>query len=174
MKPIHRIRIIEAPERGFGTAVILGILIPQLAVANPLGPQVVSGQASFATREKTSPSPTATGRSSTGRTSPSATEEAHPLHPAHRHERRPERVSGNNPSAIYGALQSNGRVYLVNQNGIFIGPTATIDVKRPCRSTLNITDSDFKAGRINFSGGPLAGKIENQGAIRTPAGAAST
>jgi filamentous hemagglutinin family protein len=170
MKPIHRIRILKRLRGGFGTAVILGILIPQLAVANPLGPQVVSGQASFATQGKTL---TVTNSNRTiinwqdfsignGELTrfiqPTATSAVL------------NRVSGNNPSAIYGALQSNGRVYLVNQNGIFIGPTATIDVNGLVASTLNITDSDFKAGRINFGGGPLAGKIENQGAIRTPAG----
>jgi len=170
MKPIHQIRILKRLRGGFGTAVILGILIPQLAVANPLGPQVVSGQASFATQGKIL-TVTNTNRTiinwqdfSVGNgeltrfIQPTATSAVL------------NRVSGNNPSAIYGALQSNGRVYLVNQNGIFIGPTATIDVNGLVASTLNITDGDFKAGKINFSGGPLAGRIKNQGAIRTPAG----
>jgi filamentous hemagglutinin family protein len=170
MRPIHHIRILNRLRGGFGTAVLLGILIPQLAVANPLGPQVVSGQASFATQGKTL-SVTNNDRAiinwqdfSIGNgeltrfIQPTATSAVL------------NRVIGNNPSAIYGALQSNGRVYLVNQNGIFIGPTATIDVNGLVASTLNITDGDFRAGRINFSGGPLAGKIENQGAIRTPAG----
>ena len=54
MKPMqHHIRILNRLRKGFGTAVILGILIPQLAVANPLGPQVISGQASFAAQGRT-------------------------------------------------------------------------------------------------------------------------
>jgi filamentous hemagglutinin family protein len=170
MKPIHSIRILKHLRGGFGTAVLLGILIPQLAVANPLGPKVVSGQASFATQGKTL-SVTNSDRAiinwqdfSIGNgeltrfIQPTATSAVL------------NRVIGNNPSAIYGALQSNGRVYLVNQNGIFMGPTATIDVNGLVASTLNITDGDFKAGRISFSGGPLSGKIENQGEIRTPSG----
>ncbi len=170
MKPMHRMRILKRLRGGLGTAVLLGILIPQLAVANPLGPQVISGQASFATQGKTLSVTNSdraiinwrdfsiAGGEITRFIQPTATSAVL------------NRVIGNNPSAIYGALQSNGRVYLVNQNGIFIGPTASIDVKSLVASTLNITDNDFKAGKINFSGGPLSGRIENQGAIRTPAG----
>ena len=170
MKPIHHIRILKRLRGGLGTAVLLGILIPQLALANPLGPKVVSGQASFTAQGKTLTVTNSdraiinwqdfsiAGGELTRFIQPTATSAVL------------NRVVGNNPSAIYGALQSNGRVYLVNANGIFIGPTATIDVNGLVASTLNISDSDFKAGRINFSGGPLAGRIENQGAIRTPAG----
>ncbi len=170
MKPIHHIRILKRLRGGLGTAVLLGILIPQLALANPLGPKVVSGQASFTAQGKTLSVTNSdraiinwqdfsiAGGELTRFIQPTATSAVL------------NRVIGNNPSAIYGALQSNGRVYLVNSNGIFIGPSATIDVNGLVASTLNITDSDFKAGRINFSGGPLAGRIENQGAIRTPAG----
>ena len=170
MKPIHHIRILKRLRGGLGTAVLLGILIPQLALANPLGPKVVSGQASFTAQGKTLSVTNSdraiinwqdfsiAGGEITRFIQPTATSAVL------------NRVVGNNPSAIYGALQSNGRVYLVNANGIFIGPSATIDVNGLVASTLNISDSDFKAGRINFSGGPLAGRIENQGAIRTPAG----
>ena len=35
------------------------------------------------------------------------------------------RVVGGNPSAIYGTLQSNGALYLVNPNGIVVGPGGT-------------------------------------------------
>jgi filamentous hemagglutinin family protein len=170
MKPIHHMRILKRLRGGFGTAVLLGILIPQLAVANPLGPKVISGQASFATQGRTL-SVTSSDRAIinwqnfsiangelTRFIQPTATSAVL------------NRVIGNNPSAIYGALQSNGRVYLVNSNGIFIGPSATIDVNGLVASTLNISDNDFKAGRMNFSSGPLAGRIENQGTIRTPAG----
>ncbi len=170
MKPTHHIRILNRLRGGFCAAMILGILIPQLAIANPLGPQVVSGQASFTAQGKTL-SVTNSDRAiinwqdfSIGNgeitrfIQPTATSAVL------------NRVIGNNPSAIYGALQSNGRVYLVNTNGIFIGPNAAIDVNGLVASTLNISDNDFRAGKMNFSGGPLSGKIENQGAIRTPAG----
>ena len=38
------------------------------------------------------------------------------------------RVTGIDPSVILGALQSNGRVFLINPNGILFGAGAQIDV----------------------------------------------
>ena len=38
------------------------------------------------------------------------------------------RVIGSEASAILGALQSNGRVWLVNPNGILFGPSSRVDV----------------------------------------------
>lgn len=38
------------------------------------------------------------------------------------------RVTGSASSAIHGALRSNGRVFLVNPNGILFGPNSKVDV----------------------------------------------
>ena len=51
------------------------------------------------------------------------------------------RVVGANPSAILGSLQSNGRVFLINPNGIVFGAGATIDVAGLVASTLNLLSS---------------------------------
>lgn len=80
------------------------------------------------------------------------------------------RVIGGNSSQIYGMLQSNGRVFLINQNGILFGPNAKIDVNGLVASSLNITNQDFLAGRLKFGADALAGKVENQGVITTPSG----
>lgn len=79
------------------------------------------------------------------------------------------RVVGNNPSQIYGTLQSNGQVYLINQNGILIGPNAFIDVNKLVLSTLNLTDANFLNKNFSFSGGGY-GQLLNQGKISTPLG----
>ncbi|MGB5396892.1 MAG: filamentous hemagglutinin N-terminal domain-containing protein, partial [Gammaproteobacteria bacterium] len=47
------------------------------------------------------------------------------------------RVTGLSPSEIFGALNSNGRVFLVNGNGIVFGPNATINTSGFIASTLN-------------------------------------
>lgn len=80
------------------------------------------------------------------------------------------RVIGGNSSQIYGTLQSNGRVFLINQNGILFGPNAVINVNGLVATTLNITNEDFLAGRMKFTADLLAGKVENQGSITTPNG----
>ncbi len=80
------------------------------------------------------------------------------------------RITGQNPSYILGLLQSNGRVLLVNPNGIFFGQGARINVNGLIASTLNISNQDFLAGHYNFAAGSTAGPIQNQGTITTPGG----
>ncbi|OGA58036.1 MAG: hypothetical protein A3G81_24700, partial [Betaproteobacteria bacterium RIFCSPLOWO2_12_FULL_65_14] len=80
------------------------------------------------------------------------------------------RVIGPDPSVILGTLASNGRVFLINPGGILVGRGARIDVAGLVASTLNLSNQDFLAGRLNFAPNPLAGKVENQGSITTPSG----
>ncbi|AVM72686.1 two-partner secretion domain-containing protein [Magnetospirillum gryphiswaldense] len=76
------------------------------------------------------------------------------------------RVTGDQVSQILGSLQANGRVYLVNPNGIVFGAGSKIDVAALVASTANIKDSNFMAGNLRFDipGKPNA-QIINQGTI---------
>ena len=74
------------------------------------------------------------------------------------------------PSVILGALQSNGRVFLINPSGILFGASAQIDVAGLVATSLNLSNADFLAGRLNFAGAPVAGSIINEGSITTGAG----
>src|SRR4051812_488447 len=80
------------------------------------------------------------------------------------------RVTTQNPSVILGTLSSNGRVFLINPNGIAFGQGAMINVAGLAASTLNISDADFSAGRLRFAGTGAEGKLTNAGTIRTPEG----
>jgi len=80
------------------------------------------------------------------------------------------RVIGPDPSVILGALLSNGRVFLINPGGILVGHGARIDVAGLVASTLNLSNQDFLAGRLNFTATPFAGNVENLGTITTPTG----
>jgi len=77
------------------------------------------------------------------------------------------RVIGQDPSAIFGNLNANGTVMLVNPNGVIFGPTARIDVGSLVATTANISNSDFMAGRYIFDqASPNANaRIVNQGQI---------
>ncbi|MFS2021196.1 filamentous hemagglutinin N-terminal domain-containing protein, partial [Massilia sp. CT11-108] len=80
------------------------------------------------------------------------------------------RVLGQDPTKILGALQSNGKVFLINPNGILFGQGARVDVNGLVASTLNISDADFQAGRKRFQAGTVAGSVRNEGTIATPSG----
>ncbi|MBI3229183.1 MAG: filamentous hemagglutinin N-terminal domain-containing protein, partial [Burkholderiales bacterium] len=80
------------------------------------------------------------------------------------------RVTGNYSSQILGALQSNGKVFLINPNGVLFGKGARVDVNGLVASSLNMTNADFLAGKNQFTQGATAGKVENRGNITTPSG----
>ncbi len=75
------------------------------------------------------------------------------------------RVVGQDPSSILGALQSNGRVFLINPNGVLFGAGAQVDVAGLIVSTLNLSNADFLNGRYNFTANANAGGIDNQGSL---------
>jgi trimeric autotransporter adhesin len=80
------------------------------------------------------------------------------------------RVLANDPSVILGTLSSNGRVFLVNPAGIFVGADAKLDLAGFAASTLDIRDQNFLAGKLLFEGGANAGSVRNFGLIKTPTG----
>src|SRR5450830_1075284 len=79
------------------------------------------------------------------------------------------RVLGADPSNILGSLTANGKVFLVNPNGILFGKGASVNVGGLVASTLNIADGDFMAGNYKFSG-PGNGTVLNQGSINADGG----
>jgi filamentous hemagglutinin family protein len=80
------------------------------------------------------------------------------------------RVVGQDPSLILGALSANGQVFLVNPSGILFGAGAQVSVGGIVASTLNLSDADFLSGRLAFSRGARAGEVVNQGSITAASG----
>ena len=79
------------------------------------------------------------------------------------------RVLGADPSAILGSLSANGKVFLVNPNGILFAKGAQINVGALVASTLGITDNNFMAANYKFAGSGSS-PILNQGAIHADGG----
>lgn len=81
------------------------------------------------------------------------------------------RVLGGNPSAIYGSLSSNGKVFLINPNGIIVGPNGIINAGGGfVGSTLDIPDSAFlSGGDLSFAGEAIT-SIVNYGTIQSAQG----
>ena len=79
------------------------------------------------------------------------------------------RVIGSDPSNILGSLTANGKVFLVNPNGILFGKGASVNVGGLVASTLAITDANFMANHYKFSGAGT-GAVLNQGTINAADG----
>src|SRR5437660_4288686 len=82
------------------------------------------------------------------------------------------RVTGGlGPSEILGTLTANGRVFVINRDGILFGPSAVVNTAGFLATTHDIKNSDFMAGRYNFNipGRPDA-SIVNQGRITATSG----
>lgn len=75
------------------------------------------------------------------------------------------RVTGDTTSQIHGQLNANGQVFLVNPNGIFIGPNGHVNTAGFVASTLDISDDDFLNGRYRFNGNGQSAAVENAGTI---------
>ena len=82
------------------------------------------------------------------------------------------RVTGGlGPSEIMGTLTANGRVFLINRDGILFGPGSVVNTAGFLATTHDIKNADFMAGRYNFNipGRPDA-SIVNQGRITATSG----
>jgi len=60
------------------------------------------------------------------------------------------RIYDQNPSRIFGRLTADGRIYLINQNGILFGPESNVNVHSLIGTTLNIANEDFINGTLSL------------------------
>lgn len=75
------------------------------------------------------------------------------------------RVRGSLPSTIHGNLSANGKVFLINPNGVIIGPGGQVKTGSFAASTLDINDSEFMSGKnLLFSGDSVA-FVSNHGSV---------
>ena len=75
------------------------------------------------------------------------------------------RVNGSTPSNIAGKLNSNGKVFLVNPNGVFITPTGTVKTSSFTASSLDINNQDFLNGNLTFKQNNKNKGVSNSGRI---------
>jgi filamentous hemagglutinin family protein len=75
------------------------------------------------------------------------------------------RVLGGQTSLINGTLTANGQIYLINGNGVIVGPGGVIDASAFTASTRDITNANFLSGNLHFAGSSDAG-VQNLGLIK--------
>ena len=172
-KTITRPATCKSPRsRGAGltTAALALLLAGTPAYANPTGPQIVAGQVSIAGTGKLLTVTNSPGSIINWQSFSIAPGELTRFVQQNSSSSVLNRITGQNPSQILGALQSNGKVFLINPNGIVFGANSRIDVNGLVASSLNLTDSAFLSGKFEFSDGGNAGPVRNEGAITTPNG----
>ncbi|REE18338.1 filamentous hemagglutinin family protein [Paraburkholderia sp. BL27I4N3] len=74
------------------------------------------------------------------------------------------RISSSTASQIFGHLNANGQVWLINPNGVLFGPSARVNVGGIVASTLDPDASTLDGNNRRFSGNGK-GSIVNQGTI---------
>ena len=145
------------------------VLLPSLAAALPIDGHVVAGQATI---QKVSPTILSIAQASDkailnwNSFSIAGNEAVHFIQPSVSSIAL-NRVIGVDPSVILGQLQANGRIFLINPNGILFGAGAQINVGGLLATTLQTRDEDFMAGRYLFAQDPLKGlkTVVNRGTI---------
>ena len=80
------------------------------------------------------------------------------------------RVLDSNPSQIFGRINAPGQVFFVNPNGIYFGPSASVDVGALVATTHSISNDDFMAGNLVFSRNGATGSIVNDGELKAALG----
>ncbi|WP_341930299.1 filamentous hemagglutinin N-terminal domain-containing protein [Methyloversatilis discipulorum] len=144
--------------------------LPGLVIANPTGHQIVQGQVGIQTQGSTL-NITASDRAIINwkQFSIQPGETTRFIQP-HSTATVLNRVVGQDPSQILGNLIANGRVFLINPNGVLFGAGAKVDTAGLVASTLNISNEDFTAGRLKFNAEGAAGKLRNEGTLKTTGG----
>ncbi len=80
------------------------------------------------------------------------------------------RVLDTQASQIYGRITANGQVFLTNPNGVYFGPSASVDVGGLAATTHSISNADFMAGKATFARNGAAGTVVNQGNLNASIG----
>lgn len=79
------------------------------------------------------------------------------------------RVVGSEASQIFGRLNANGQVFLVNPNGVLFARGAEVSAAGILASTRDLSQADFAAGRYRLSGSSSAA-VRNEGSLRAADG----
>jgi len=76
------------------------------------------------------------------------------------------RVLDSNPSQIFGRIVAPGQVILINPNGAYFAPSASVDVGGLIATTHELADKDFLQGNYQFKRNGAKGQIINEGELK--------
>jgi filamentous hemagglutinin family protein len=152
------------------TAIAAALALPRFALANPTGGVVVGGAATISSTGSVTNVVQSTNRAIINwQTFSIATGETVNFLQPSALSVTLNRVIGNEQSIIAGALNANGRVFLVNSAGVLFTKDAQVNVGGLVASTLDISNSNFMAGNYTFSGSSSA-SVVNRGTLNAADG----
>ena len=142
------------------------VIIPTPMLANPSGGSVVNGQVSFSSSGSTLTINQASDKAiiNWNDFSIAQGELTQFIQPSSSSAAL-NRVTSGNSSQIMGTLKANGKIFLINPNGILIGSTGKIDVGSFLASTLNVSNDEFLAGGDMIFSGDSTAVVRNLGSI---------
>ena len=146
---------------------LCGLVCPNFVLANPSGPTVTAGQANISglgTPQVTIHQQTQQAIINWNQFNIGQNEVTRFLQPSSSAIAL-NRIFDVNPSQIFGRLEANGSLILLNRNGIMFGPNAQVNVNGLIASSLNLTNEQFLAGQYLFQGQIGNGLIKNAGQI---------
>ncbi|MBI1275064.1 filamentous hemagglutinin N-terminal domain-containing protein [bacterium] len=150
------------------TAALLLALIPDAVLANPMGGQVVAGQAGISARPGFLQINQSSNRAVIDwRSFDLAPGDITRFNQPNAGAWTLNRVNAADPSRIFGTIQANGRIAIINPNGVVFGPGSHVDAAGIVASTADTTNARFMAGgKVVFDrpGDPHA-SIVNEGTI---------
>lgn len=80
------------------------------------------------------------------------------------------RILDQKASEVYGRIDANGRVVLINPNGMLFGRTAQVNVGSLLATSLDVVSFDSTTGRLNLAAAGTPGAIINDGSINAAEG----
>ena len=143
-------------ERLLMSTALAGVLslagTPQ-AYANPIGGQVVGGQANISSSGNTLTVQQTTSRAIINWSSfDIAPGEITQFEQPSSSSIALNRVTGSqNPSQILGTLNANGQVWIINPNGVMFGGNAQVNVAGLVATSADIDNNNFMAGNYTFN-----------------------
>ncbi|MBW3567744.1 MAG: filamentous hemagglutinin N-terminal domain-containing protein, partial [Proteobacteria bacterium] len=158
----------------FSSAIIIGVLSMQTSYAGPEGGQVVRGNGNIVR-------PNATTTNINQHTQNIAIDwqsfnvsqnETVNFYQPNSTSTALNRIFDQNASEIFGTINANGRVILVNANGIYFGQSAAVNVGALIASGMDINPDAFMNGDWTFANadGSTGGLIVNHGLLQAAEG----
>ncbi|HUR40809.1 MAG TPA: filamentous hemagglutinin N-terminal domain-containing protein, partial [Verrucomicrobiae bacterium] len=80
------------------------------------------------------------------------------------------RILDQNPSTIFGTINANGHVFLVNTRGVLFAPGSQINVQGLIASGLDMDPAQFMEGNYQLAANGAAGYVVNHGVIAAATG----